>query len=281
MTTRCTVISLQVRVPVLSEQMTVTEPSVSTAESWRMMALCCAMRRTPSARVMVIRAGSPSGMAEAARATAIMNISARGWPRHSTPMAKVSTTKPTMTSASQWLKRAIWRSSGVVVDCTVASKALMRPSSVPLPVATTSPVAVPEATSVPEYSMPCRSPRGASSATAPACLSQGRDSPVSTASLARRPLACRMRRSAGTLSPEASSTTSPGTRVWASTTARTPPRSTVACSDSMRRMASSEDSALPSCKKPISALITTAPSSTPVSSQCPSAAVTTAATSIT
>ncbi len=52
---------------------------------------------------------------------------------------------------------------------------------------------------------------------------------------------------------------SPGTRGWASTTARTPPRSTVACSDSMRRMASSEDSALPSCKKPISALITTAP----------------------
>ena len=41
-----------------------------------MMALCCAMRRTPMARVMVMMAGSPSGMAEAASATAIMNMSA-------------------------------------------------------------------------------------------------------------------------------------------------------------------------------------------------------------
>ena len=42
-----TVISLRVSVPVLSEQITVAAPSVSTAGSLRTMALAAAMRRTP------------------------------------------------------------------------------------------------------------------------------------------------------------------------------------------------------------------------------------------
>lgn len=129
--------------------------------------------------------------------------------------------------------------------------------------------------------MPWRSPSGASPATGASFLSLGTDSPVSTASSARRLLAETMRRSAGTLSPEASSTMSPGTSCAAATSCRSPPRSTVACGESMRRMASSADSALPSCTKPMRALMTTAPSSTPVSIQCPSPAVTAADTSIT
>ncbi len=74
----CTVISLRVSVPVLSEQMTVTEPSVSTAGRRRMMALRRAMRCTPMASAMVMIAGRPSGIAATARPTAARNIVAAG-----------------------------------------------------------------------------------------------------------------------------------------------------------------------------------------------------------
>ena len=50
----------------LFEQMRDTEPSVSTAGSRRMMALRCAMRCTPMASVIVINAGSPSGISDTA-----------------------------------------------------------------------------------------------------------------------------------------------------------------------------------------------------------------------
>jgi hypothetical protein len=66
---------LRVSVPVLSEQMTVTEPSVSTALSLRVIALRRAMRCTPSASVIVRIAGSPSGMAATAKPMAARNSS--------------------------------------------------------------------------------------------------------------------------------------------------------------------------------------------------------------
>ena len=56
-----------VSVPVLSVQMTVVLPKVSTAVSRRMMARCRAMRRTPRARIRVVTAGSPSGTAATAK----------------------------------------------------------------------------------------------------------------------------------------------------------------------------------------------------------------------
>ena len=59
----CTVISLRVSVPVLSEQISDTDPSVSTAGRRRMMALRRAMRCTPIASVIVMIAGRPSGIA--------------------------------------------------------------------------------------------------------------------------------------------------------------------------------------------------------------------------
>ena len=51
-----------VRVPVLSEQMTVTEPSVSTAGSLRISALRLSILCAPIASVKVTTAGRPSGM---------------------------------------------------------------------------------------------------------------------------------------------------------------------------------------------------------------------------
>ena len=63
-----------VRVPVLSEQMTVTEPRVSTAGSLRMRALRRSIRCAPSDRAMVTMAGSPSGTAATAMLTAVRNM---------------------------------------------------------------------------------------------------------------------------------------------------------------------------------------------------------------
>ena len=50
-----------VSVPVLSEQMTVTEPRVSTAGSLRIRAFRRSMRCAPKARAMVTTAGKPLG----------------------------------------------------------------------------------------------------------------------------------------------------------------------------------------------------------------------------
>ena len=70
-----------VSVPVLSEQMYVTEPSVSTAGSRRISAFCRTIRRAPSASETVTTAGSASGIAATARLTAVRNIRISGSPR--------------------------------------------------------------------------------------------------------------------------------------------------------------------------------------------------------
>src|SRR5580700_12160046 len=57
---------MSVSVPVLSEQMRATEPSVSTAGRRRTIALRAAIRWTPIASVMVMRAGNPSGIIDTA-----------------------------------------------------------------------------------------------------------------------------------------------------------------------------------------------------------------------
>jgi hypothetical protein len=57
-------------VPVLSEQITVAAPSVSTAGSLRTIALAAAMRRTPRLSPTVTIAGSAAGLAATASATA-------------------------------------------------------------------------------------------------------------------------------------------------------------------------------------------------------------------
>ena len=92
---RCTVIWFSVSVPVLSEQMTVVLPRVSTAGSLRMMARRRAILDTPMARVMVTAAGRPSGMAPTASATAARNMSTSGSPRN-TPTTAVITANPRM-----------------------------------------------------------------------------------------------------------------------------------------------------------------------------------------
>jgi len=67
-----TVISFWVRVPVLSEQITVAHPRVSTAGSFRIKAFRRIIFCIPRARQMVTTAGKPSGTAAMARLTAII-----------------------------------------------------------------------------------------------------------------------------------------------------------------------------------------------------------------
>jgi len=63
---------LVVSVPVLSEQITDVQPSVSTDGRLRTIAFFLAMRRVPRARHVVMTAGNPSGIAATASATAIL-----------------------------------------------------------------------------------------------------------------------------------------------------------------------------------------------------------------
>jgi hypothetical protein len=84
-----TIISMSVSVPVLSEQMRATEPSVSTAGRRRTMALRAAIRWTPIASVMVMRAGKPSGIIDTAMPVTAWNISTNGMSRRRCPYAKV------------------------------------------------------------------------------------------------------------------------------------------------------------------------------------------------
>ncbi len=101
MTTDVTIISIKVSVPVLSEQMRETEPSVSTAGRRRMMALRWAMRCTPIASVIVISAGRPSGISDTAMPTTAWNswtkvMCPSQWPQENsstlmTPMTAVMT----------------------------------------------------------------------------------------------------------------------------------------------------------------------------------------------
>ena len=70
--TLLTDIMLVVSVPVLSEQMTEVQPSVSTDGKLLTMAFFLAILLVPRARQVVMTAGRPSGMAATARATAIL-----------------------------------------------------------------------------------------------------------------------------------------------------------------------------------------------------------------
>ena len=136
--------------------------------------------------------------------------------------------------------------------------------------ATTTPVARPDTTMVPEKAMLSRSPTVDFSVTGSVVFSAGTDSPVSAASSVRRFFASARRRSAGTLSPDSSSTTSPGTSSSAGIMRVSPPRVVLASAESMLRIESSAFSALPSWMKPSSALRSTTPKMIPASSHRPS-----------
>ena len=112
-----TVISFRVKVPVLSEQITVTEPRVSTLGSLRTRALRRAMRWRPSASATVTTAGRPSGTAATARPTASRNASMIRSPR-SVWSVKMSAVAIKQTTTSTRPSSASRRCRGVgSADC--------------------------------------------------------------------------------------------------------------------------------------------------------------------
>jgi len=126
-----------VNVPVLSEQMVVTDPRVSTAGSLRMRAFRRIMRCAPRARQMVTMAGNPSGTAATARATAMMNISSTA-PPSSKPSTKTRPTRTKQAMASHLPSSAILRWSGVLSSDTCCNMPAMLPNCVLMPVSTTT-----------------------------------------------------------------------------------------------------------------------------------------------
>ncbi len=138
--------------------------------------------------------------------------------------------------------RFSWR--GVFPVSTVSIIRAIFPNSVETPVAMTTPRPRPYVAAVPAYAMFFRSPTGKSgSSSALVCFSTATDSPVRAASSIFRLTASMSRKSAGTLSPAESSTTSPGTSSRAGISFSTPSRRTLAVGAAMSRSASMARSA--------------------------------------
>jgi len=265
--TATTVISFLVSVPVLSVQMTPTEPSVSTAGSCRMIAFWRAMACTPSASVIVVTEGRPSGMMATATPTHSEKAFAGVLPRTRYEMRKVASARKIVMPAIHWPKVSSESMSGVVCASTDDTSVLILPSSAASPVAMTTPVPWPYTTMVPPKAQFLRSPSCASAAMALVTFSTATDSPVRTASITCRLVETMRRRSAGMRSPDWTKTRSPGTSSSASTVRFLPSRITVAVGDIMALIASAAFSALPSCAMPMATLMTTTATMRPTSGQ--------------
>lgn len=144
-----TVISLRVRVPVLSLQIVVVEPSVSTAERRRTIAPRAAIRCMPTASAIVIATGRPSGTIDTIWLIATISTSAIGNSRHM-PSNTTTTKRPIAAPTSQRPNCSMRTSSGVGGSTAAAVSSAIWPTSVCTPVATTTARARPALTKVPE-----------------------------------------------------------------------------------------------------------------------------------
>ncbi len=228
-------IRFSVSVPVLSVQMTVVDPRVSTADSRFTRAPSRDSTRTPIASASVIVGSSPSGtlatMSPMAKATASDAPSPASMPR-----GRKSRPTPRATSALMMATRRTCRSSGLGSRPTRSDSAAMRPSSVVIPVASTSARASPDV-----HSVPLNTVSGAVRGT-------GADSPV-RAEISTSISPETRRASADIRSPSPTRTRSPGTRSAASTVAATPSRTTRAVMGMKAASASTDRSACLSCRK--------------------------------
>ncbi len=101
-----------VSVPVLSVQMYVTDPSVSTAGSFRINACWRTSFRAPNASEIVTTAGNASGIAATASEMAVSSISIAGSPR-SSPETNTTPEIASTAHASRWPNTARRRCRGV------------------------------------------------------------------------------------------------------------------------------------------------------------------------
>ncbi len=227
-----------------------------------MIALRLAIRFTPTARVTVITAGSPSGIADTADARAIPSMLAMPNPR-STPTPNVSALQMIARMPSILPSAASCSCRGPWVFSVSCSNVAILPTSVCAPVPYTTARARPRVTAVAAYTRLVRSPTPAFSVTVSSCLATVVDSPVSIDSSTSRLLAKTSRASAGTLSPASSASKSPGTRLAVSTSVSTASsawpgrRNTVAFGAARDLSCSMACSALYSWEKPMRVLTNT------------------------
>ena len=233
----CTTWRLRVRVPVLSVQITVTEPRASTAGRRRIRAARCTIRWVPIARVTVITAGRPSGTIATAIDRATSSRSSRRWPI-SQPSSTTTATRARAEPTSTLARPSSLSCSGVVSPHAVLIIWAIRPSSVCMPVAVTTARPRPRTTSVPWNRQFWRSSTGvAGSSTSTASLFTASASPVRAAS--RRPSSATSSRraSAGTRSPASTRIRSPGTSCSLGIRSQRPSRRTVTRGWAMLRRA--------------------------------------------
>ena len=158
---------------------------------------------------------------------------------------------------------------------TACVRLAMRPNCVVMPVETTTARPVPEKMEVPAKTMFGRSSSvNPSRNEASAVLRDGVASPVRVESLVRRPNSSTTRLSAGTLSPSARTSTSPGTTLRARISTSTLSRITSACAGSSFLSAPTACSARNSRQKEKPALIrTTIQMTTPMTGRAPTIAI--------
>ena len=227
-----TVISFRVRVPVLSEQIMVVLPRVSTEASLRTMAFLRVICVTPRARVIVKTAGSPSGMAETARLTEVMNISSRSsW--RTTPVKNTKMQRTMAMTQSMRPSFSIFCFKGGGSTSTDWTIPAIFPNSVFIPVSMTTAPARPPVTRVPVKIVFILSEIPSSDGSTPILLATGVDSPVSEDSSTRRFTASSNRASAGIRLPASRRITSPGTSSLESMDFSRPPLSTMTWGDTI------------------------------------------------
>ena len=137
-----TVILFWVKVPVLSEQITETEPKDSTAAKFLMMAFSLAIFCVPIACTIVTIELNASGIAATAKATAKSRASMIGWPRQiCKPSTIAQMIKIAVASWDENLSSETW--SGVRRSLASFIKEAILPISVFIPVPVTKTLARP------------------------------------------------------------------------------------------------------------------------------------------
>ncbi|GAA1222278.1 hypothetical protein GCM10009665_10640 [Kitasatospora nipponensis] len=208
-------IRFSVSVPVLSVQTTLVEPSVSTAESRFTTAPRRARARTPAARARVTVGSRPSGTLATSRPIANVIVAVSDSPE-ARPSGTNATPTPTAITAISRATRLTWCSSGLSSRRVRWLSAAIRPSSVCMPVAVTTPSPCPPVHVVPLKSSSRAWSNGPEESTNSAERNTGTDSPVSADRSTSTPPDSR-RASAQIREPSSTTRTSPGTRVLAST----------------------------------------------------------------
>ena len=226
-----------VSVPVLSEQMTETQPAVSVAISLRMSAFSRASLIMLSASETATMVGSPSGTAATTSTMEVMKtsptVSNERFPpsaRRTIERTNTMTAATAPTAVTTFPSFASFCCSGEFISTFPESSPAMFPISVPPPTAVTAMTAVPCSANVPAYTMFRRSANGVEAfRTRSASFLTGALSPVSAASSARKSTQDKSLPSAAILSPPDSRTMSPTQSSSCGRYTVFPPRITLIC----------------------------------------------------